>query len=73
MKKIILTLIAAAAFTLLIACHTSAPAVTGTPSWRAYCAAHSLDATTAVADAETINDYLDTWCGSADEELSLTR
>lgn len=39
------------------------------PSWRAFCSAHNYDAST--QDTEIINEYLDSWAGSTEEEQAL--
>lgn len=40
-------------------------------SWVEFCKHHGYDIHT--EDDEIINEYLDTWCGSTDEEEALTR
>lgn len=70
MKRTILTLALAAL--LFTGCHTSQAALDARradTSWAAFCAArgHDLDDNT----YSTLNEYLDTWCGSADEEAAL--
>lgn len=39
-------------------------------SWSAFCAARGYD--TADSTGETVNEYLDTWCGTSEEEDALT-
>lgn len=39
------------------------------PSWGKFCEARHYDINT--TDSEIINEYLDTWCGSAEEEQAL--
>lgn len=69
MKKLILTLAIAATLTGCTTWQSALDARRAEISWSAFCAArgYDLDDTT----PETVNDYLDTWCGSADEETAL--
>lgn len=39
------------------------------PSWRAFCTARNYEIAT--TDSEIIDEYLDTWVGSVDEEATL--
>lgn len=39
-------------------------------SWNAFCAARGHDL--ADRSTETVNEYLDTWCGSVEEETALS-
>lgn len=69
MKKTILTLIIAAA--ALTGCTSTKLAsvsddVRGEISWNAFCDAHGYDRNDNTYLA--INEYLDSWCGSVDEE-----
>lgn len=75
MKKTIITIALAA---MLAGCSTNRnteplPERTNydIASWNAFCAATGHD--TADSSAETLNEYLDTWCGSAPEEAALSR
>lgn len=75
MKKIVF--IIAILSTLLASCKTMnpesnivIPAREEThPSWGKFCEARHYDINT--TDSEIINEYLDTWCGSAEEEQAL--
>lgn len=69
MKKLILILTVA---TIATSCHTSQAALEerrADISWAAFCAArgYALDDNTYL----TLNEYLDTWCGSAEEEQAF--
>lgn len=69
MKKLILTLAIAATLTGCTTWQSVLDARRAEISWSAFCAArgYDLDDNTPAA----VNDYLDTWCGSADEETAL--
>lgn len=71
MKQTILTLAILSA--ALTGCRSSqAAAVRDTRadiSWTAFCAARGYDP--AVSTYDIVNEYLDTWCGSAAEERAL--
>lgn len=69
MKKIILTLVILAALT---GCKSNQALLNerrAEISWSAFCAArgYALDDNT----FQATNEYLDTWCGSADEEAAF--
>ena len=70
MKKIILTLAVAA---MLTSCTTSKQATTDEQrnyiSWIAFCANRGYDINDNTYQAT--NEYLDTWCGSVDEEQAF--
>lgn len=71
MKRIILTLLIVAALTMT-ACKSQQSALDqrrAEISWAAFCAArgYALDDNT----YQATNEYLDTWCGSAEEEAAL--
>lgn len=71
MKRTILTLAILAA--ALTGCRSSQPAAVRDTradiSWAAFCAARGYDP--AISTYDTINEYLDTWCGSAAEERAF--
>lgn len=71
MKKYIITI--ALATVVLTACTSNRSAIASAPetiSWNAFCAARGFDR---IDKSETaVNEYLDAWCGSADEEAALT-
>lgn len=70
MKKYIITLALATA--LLTGCTSSKVALEnlrGEISWNAFCDARGYDRTDNTYTA--VNEYLDTWCGSVDEEAAL--
>lgn len=76
MKKTTILMMAIAA-TLLAGCRVSsaleAPIPSredNNPSWRAFCASRGYDVAT--AEEEIIDEYLDAWAGSAEEEKALT-
>ncbi|MDE6467329.1 MAG: hypothetical protein K2L28_00325 [Muribaculaceae bacterium] len=71
MKKIILTISIVAALTMT-ACKSQQEALDArraTISWAAFCAArgYALDDNT----YQATNEYLDTWCGSVEEEAAF--
>lgn len=73
MKKIILTLAILAACTLA-GCKTNKQAMLNHReyiSWMAFCAERGYNIND--NSSETINDYLDTWRGSVDEENALIK
>lgn len=68
------TILFAAVLPLLLgACAATSPNhTTGEvtdPSWIAFCTCRNYDVAT--TDSEIINEYLDTWCGSVEEEQAL--
>ncbi len=70
MKKYIITLALATA--LLTGCTSNKVALEnlrGEISWNAFCDARGYDRTDNTYSA--VNEYLDTWCGSVDEEAAL--
>jgi len=70
MKKYIITLALATA--LLTGCTSNKGALEnlrGEISWNAFCDARGYDRTDNTYTA--VNEYLDTWCGSVDEEAAL--
>ena len=70
MKKYIITLALAPA--LLTGCTSDKVALEnlrGEISWNAFCDARGYDRTDNTYSA--VNEYLDTWCGSVDEEAAL--
>lgn len=70
MKKYIITLALATA--LLTGCSSNKVALDnlrGEISWNAFCDARGYDRTDNTYTA--VNEYLDTWCGSVDEEAAL--
>ena len=70
MKKATITLAIVAA--LLVVCKTQQDALDerrGEISWSAFCAARGYDINDNTYQAT--NEYLDTWCGSVDEETAL--
>ncbi|WP_279113330.1 MULTISPECIES: lipoprotein [Bacteroidales] len=70
MKKYIITLALATA--LLTGCTSNKVALEnlrGEISWNAFCDARGYDRTDNTYTA--VNEYLDTWCGSVDEEAAL--
>lgn len=70
MKRTILTLAIFAA--ALTGCRSSQSATADARagiSWAAFCAARGYDP--AVSTYDVVNEYLDTWCGSAAEERAL--
>jgi hypothetical protein len=67
MKKIIFTLIALAAVTVLDGC--SATKTAEELSWQAFCQARGYELSDQSADV--VNEYLDTWRGTAAEEAAL--
>lgn len=78
MKAIILTIALATSSLLLGGCSTTRnnnydfviPAREDlSPSWRAFCSSRNYDVAT--QDSEIVNEYLDTWCGSVEEEQAL--
>lgn len=71
MKKSIIPL--AIATIVLAGCTTNRTAIADryeTISWNAFCDARGFDR--ADKSEATVNEYLDAWCGSADEEAALT-
>lgn len=72
MKRIILTLAIAAT---LAGCASTRKTLVDSPdlrakiSWKAFCDAHGYDCNDNTYQAT--NEYLDTWCGSAEEEQAL--
>lgn len=71
MKKatIIIAIAAAAILTGCKSIDSAFEARRGEISWNAFCAARGYDRNDNTDI--TINEYLDTWCGSADEETAL--
>lgn len=74
MKKVTITLAFVAV--LLTGCSTSKLAQIsdeerGELSWNAFCAARGYDRNDNTYPA--INEYLDTWCGSVDEEAAFIK
>jgi len=70
MKKYIITLALATA--LLTGCTSNKVALEnlrGEISWNAFCDARGYDRADNTYSA--VNEYLDTWCGSVDEEAAL--
>lgn len=69
MKKLILAIAIAVTLTGCTTWQSALDARRAEISWSSFCAARGCapDDTT----PETVNDYLDTWCGSADEETAL--
>ncbi len=70
MKKYIITLALATA--LLTGCTSNKAALDqlrADVSWSAFCAARGYDINDNTYTA--VNEYLDTWCGSVDEESAL--
>lgn len=70
MKKVTITIAIVAA--LLSGCTSSQTALNNRRaeiSWAAFCAARGYDLNDNTYQAT--NEYLDTWCGSADEEAAL--
>lgn len=74
MKTILLTIAFAAM--ALTSCQTATTANTSIStlgnidlSWVKFCEARHYDVSS--TDSEIINEYLDTWCGSVDEEQAL--
>ncbi|ROS79767.1 hypothetical protein EEL34_15330 [Muribaculaceae bacterium Isolate-039 (Harlan)] len=70
MKKYIITLALATA--LLTGCSSNKVALDnlrGEISWNAFCDARGYDRADNTYSA--VNEYLDTWCGSVDEEAAL--
>lgn len=70
MKKYIITLALATA--LLTGCSSNKVALEnlrGEISWNAFCDARGYDRADNTYSA--VNEYLDTWCGSVDEEAAL--
>ena len=70
MKKYIITLALASA--LLTGCSSNKVALDnlrGEISWNAFCDARGYDRADNTYSA--VNEYLDTWCGSVDEEAAL--
>lgn len=76
MKTTIITL--ALASLLLASCKTTTPETKiliparedTNPSWGKFCQAHNYDINT--TESEIVNEYLDTWVGSVEEEQALT-
>lgn len=69
MKKIIFTLVILAA---LAGCKSQRVALEerrAEVSWSAFCAARGYDINDNTGQA--VNEYLDTWCGSSDEEAAF--
>lgn len=66
MKKIILTLVIAAALTGCSSTQTALDRQRAQTSWAAFCAARGYDRNDNTW--QVTNEYLDTWCGSVDEE-----
>lgn len=84
MKKDILTLSAAlilvtagylGCMMLLSSCITTTPSLEGpdvaTASWNAFCASRGYNPDN--RSFSYFNEYLDTWCGSTEEEAALAR
>ena len=70
MKKVTITLALVAA--LLTGCKSNTVAIEqlrADVSWSAFCAARGYDINDNTYPV--INEYLDTWCGSVDEEAAL--
>ncbi len=72
MKEATITLALAALF--LAGCTASLHALDGrsdAQSWSAFCAARGINP--ADNSPEALDEYLDTWCGSVEEETALAR
>lgn len=65
MKKIIITLALLLSSSVVFAETTSE----SDTSWQAFCSAYGYDPAT--TDSEIINQFLDTWSGSIEEENAL--
>lgn len=72
MKKYIITLALATALQTQTGCTSNKVALDnlrGEISWNAFCDARGYDRNDNTYTA--VNEYLDTWCGSVDEEAAL--
>lgn len=72
MKMYIITLALATALQTQTGCTSNKVALEnlrGEISWNAFCDARGYDRTDNTYSA--VNEYLDTWCGSVDEEAAL--
>lgn len=69
MKKAIFILAIAAALTGCRPSQATLDQRRADISWNAFCQAHGYDATDTTH--LVVNEYLDTWCGSFDEEIAL--
>lgn len=69
MKKIIFTLVILAALTGCKSQQAALEERRAEVSWSAFCAARGYDINDNTGQA--VNEYLDTWCGSVDEEAAF--
>lgn len=69
MKKIAFALILMAALTGCKSQHVALEERRAEVSWSAFCAARGYDIDDNTGQA--VNEYLDTWCGSSDEEAAF--
>lgn len=69
MKRIILTLAIVAALTSCKSQQAMLDQRRAEISWNAFCDAHGYDRNDNTY--QTTNEYLDTWCGSVNEEAAL--
>lgn len=68
-KSIIIIAVVAAMFTGCRTSQKSLADIRSEVSWTAFCNAHGYDISNNTFDV--INEYLDTWCGSVDEETAF--
>jgi len=71
MKKIIITLAIVAALSGCKSQQVALDNFRGEISWNAFCDARGYDRNDNTYSA--VNEYLDTWCGSVEEEKALIR